>query len=132
MSTRIQSVNFEASEQLKAFIQKKIAKLAQYDDKTLTKDVYLKVVKPETVENKNAEIKINSSQLGELFAEKTTDTFEQSIDECVEALIRQIKKHKEKIKANKKFIIFDLSNHFYYYNNYSATLVLRKNELSVI
>ena len=100
MSTRIQSVNFEASEQLKAFIQKKIAKLAQYDDKILTKDVYLKVVKPETVENKNAEIKINSSQLGELFAEKTTDTFEQSIDECIEALIRQIKKHKEKMKNN--------------------------------
>ena len=32
----------------------------------------------------------------ELFAQKTCDTFEQAIDECLEALDRQLEKQKDK------------------------------------
>jgi putative sigma-54 modulation protein len=36
---------------------------------------------------------------GECFAEKESDTFEESIDECVKALEKQLVKTKEKIRA---------------------------------
>ena len=36
---------------------------------------------------------------GDCFAEKVNDTFEESIDECVEALEKQLVKFKEKIRA---------------------------------
>ena len=55
----------------------------------------LKVVKPETSENKEAEVKLIAPHL-ELFASKVSDTFEQSIDECATALERQLIKAKEK------------------------------------
>ena len=41
---------------------------------------------------------------GDCFAEKVNDTFEESIDECVEALEKQLVKFKEKIRANKKTV----------------------------
>jgi putative sigma-54 modulation protein len=34
-----------------------------------------------------------------LFASKTCDTFEESIDEAVEALEKQLKRHKDKIRG---------------------------------
>jgi len=52
METRIQAVHFDASEHLVEFIEKKVSKLDQYFDGILTAEVTLKVVKPETVNNK--------------------------------------------------------------------------------
>ena len=45
--------------------------------------------------NKQARISV-AIQGGEAHAEKTCDTFEQAVDDCVEALIRQLQKNKEK------------------------------------
>jgi putative sigma-54 modulation protein len=47
-------------------------------------------------ENKLAEIKVNIPGK-ELFAKKQSQSFEKSVDEAVEALRRQLKKHKEKL-----------------------------------
>ena len=52
MEIRIQSIHFDASEQLQAFIQKKAAKLEKYCDEIRKVEVSLKVVKPETAKNK--------------------------------------------------------------------------------
>ena len=52
MIVRIQSIHFDASEQLQAFIQKKAAKLEKFYDDIEKVEVSLKVVKPETAENK--------------------------------------------------------------------------------
>ena len=98
MNIRINSIHFDASEDLKRLIEKKTSKLEKYYDGILTCEVYLKVVKPETNENKHVEIKIYVPNQ-ELFAEKTADSFEIAIDEVLEALTRQVKKYKEKIKA---------------------------------
>ena len=48
MIVRIQSIHFDASEQLQAFIQKKAAKLEKFYDDIEKVEVSLKVVKPET------------------------------------------------------------------------------------
>ncbi|MBE6301426.1 MAG: ribosome-associated translation inhibitor RaiA [Parabacteroides distasonis] len=98
MDIRIQAIHFDATAQLEAFIQKKVSKLEQYFDGILLAEVTLKVVKPETANNKEASIRLKIKN-GDCFAEKVNDTFEESIDECVEALEKQLVKFKEKIRA---------------------------------
>ena len=98
MEIRIQAIHFDASEQLEAFIQKKVSKLEQYFDAIILAEVTLKVVKPESAKNKQASIRLNIKS-GDCFAEKVSDTFEGAIDEAVEALEKQLIKFKEKIRA---------------------------------
>ncbi|HHT28818.1 MULTISPECIES: ribosome hibernation-promoting factor, HPF/YfiA family [Petrimonas] len=95
MELRIQSVNFDATEQLKAFTEKKIKKLERFNDSIIQTEVLLKVIKPETAKNKEASVKMNLRN-GEAFASKVADTFEEAIDLCAEALEKQILKTKEK------------------------------------
>ena len=95
METRIQALHFTATEQLQAFIQKKCTKLEKVYDQIQTIDVVLKVVKPETAMNKQAGITVKTAN-GEFFADKTCDSFEQAVDECLEALQKQVQKMKEK------------------------------------
>ena len=95
MELRIQSINFEATEQLKAFVEKKIKKLEKFSDNIIQTEVLLKVIKPETAKNKEASVKINLKN-GEAFASKIADKFEEAIDLCAEALEKQIRKTKEK------------------------------------
>lgn len=99
MKLRIQSINFDASSQLEAYVSKKVSKLEKFFDQLQTIDVYLKVIKPETAENKTTEIKIAVPD-AEFFAAKTCDTFEEGVDLCVDALERQVRRHKEKATKN--------------------------------
>ena len=98
MEIRIQAIHFDATSQLEAFIQKKVSKLEQYFDGIILAEVTLKVVKPETANNKQAGILLKIKN-GDCFAEKVNDTFEGAIDECVEALEKQLVKFKEKTRA---------------------------------
>ena len=95
MEVKIQSIKFDASEKLEAYIKKKATKLNKKDDSISLIEVILKVVKPESIENKQADIKVFAPQ-AELFATKTSNTFEQSVDEALEAIERQLEKYKEK------------------------------------
>ena len=95
MEIRIQSIHFDATEQLQAFIQKKVSKLEKYYEDIKKVEVSLKVVKPEVAENKEAGIKILIPN-GEFYASKVCDTFEEAIDLDVEALGKQLVKYKEK------------------------------------
>ena len=76
MKLRIQSINFDATKTLEAHVEKKTAKLKKFFDDIMNVEVYLKVVKPETAINKEAEIKL-SVPSGEFFASKICDTFEE-------------------------------------------------------
>jgi len=96
MKLRVQSINFDATKALEAHVEKKTSKLKRFFDEIMTVEVYLKVVKPETATNKEAEIKI-SVPAGEFFASKICDSFEEAIDLSVDALEKQIMKHKEKL-----------------------------------
>ncbi|WP_075558759.1 ribosome-associated translation inhibitor RaiA [Parabacteroides timonensis] len=98
MDIRIQAIHFDATDQLEAFIQKKVGKLEQYFDGIILAEVTLKVVKPESAKNKEAAVRLIIKN-GDCFAEKINDSFEASIDECVEALEKQLVKFKEKIRA---------------------------------
>ena len=95
MELSIQSVNFDATDQLKTFIEKKVKKLERISDEIIQAEVILKVVKPETILNKDAALKLNIKHK-EIFANKNADTFEEAIDLCIIAIEKQIKKTKEK------------------------------------
>jgi putative sigma-54 modulation protein len=95
MDIRIQSIHFEVSKQLQEFTQKKVNKLEKLCDDITTAEVSFKVIKPETVDNKEAGIKLFVP--GEtLYARKVCNTFEQAVDDTLEALEKQILKYKEK------------------------------------
>ncbi len=98
MDIRIQTIHFDASQQLEDFIQKKVSKLDKYHDGILSVEVVLKVVKPETANNKNASLKVSVSGQ-DFFAEKISDSFEESIAETTEAVEKQIVKFKEKQRS---------------------------------
>ncbi|MDR1585329.1 MAG: ribosome-associated translation inhibitor RaiA [Prevotellaceae bacterium] len=95
MKLRIQSVNFEATSALETHITKKMKKLEKFHEDILNVEVYLKVVKPETATNKEADIKASIPNV-EFFASKTCDSFEEAFDLSLEAIEKQIRKHKEK------------------------------------
>ena len=95
MNIQIQSINFVADQQLKDFINKKVNKLISIQDSIINADIYLKVVKPESHDNKIVEIKLHSSD-GGFFAKKQSNSFEESVDLASQALRKQIIKHKQR------------------------------------
>lgn len=94
MEIKIQAIKFEPTEKLQNFIHKKVGKLEKFSDEIRKVEVSLKVVKPETAMNKEVGIRVNMGT--ELYAEKTCDTFEEAIDNCMDALLKQLQKTKEK------------------------------------
>jgi len=98
MNITIQSVKFDAAEQLKSFIEQKVSKLDVFFDAIIDAEVILKLDKSETTENKVAEINLNVPG-ADLFAKKQSKTFEESVDLACEALRKQLIKKKEKVKA---------------------------------
>ena len=96
MKLRVQSINFDATKALEAHVEKKTSKLTRFFDEIMNVEVYLKVIKPETVANKEAELKITVPS-GEFFASKICDTFEEAVDLSVDAVERQIIRYKEKL-----------------------------------
>lgn len=91
----IQSLHFDASDKLVEFINKKVSKLEKYSDDIIDSDVTLKLIKPETSNNKEVSIKINVKN-DELFANKIAESFEESVSLCTDALEKQLLKYKEK------------------------------------
>lgn len=99
MKLRIQSINFDATTNLESYINKKSTKLEKFFDEIQNLEVYLKVVKPETAVNKEAEIKVSIPNV-DFFASKTCDTFEEAVDLTLDAIEKQIRKYKEKSTKN--------------------------------
>ena len=98
MEIRIQAIHFDASEKLEKFIQKTVSKLEQYYDGIIAVEVSLKVVKPETAQNKEAGIKVFVPRNESVFSSKVADSFEEAVDVAIEALIKQLVKLKEKMR----------------------------------
>ena len=95
MNINIQSIRFTADNKLLDFISKKLNKVLSIDDKVLSVDVFLKIDKPSSHDNKVVEIRLHSS-LAEHFASKQADTFEESTDLAIQALRKQILKYKQR------------------------------------
>ncbi|MBO4870570.1 MAG: ribosome-associated translation inhibitor RaiA [Muribaculaceae bacterium] len=96
METKIKAIHFDATEKLQLFINKKVDKLVKHHEEISDVEVNLKVVKPETAMNKEASIKLLVPQRDDLFASKVADTFEEAVDQCVDALKRQLEKGKDR------------------------------------
>lgn len=101
MNVTVKAIHFDVKASLEEFIQKKIVKLEQYSDKITSADVTLQVVKPETSENKEVMLKVLVPG-NELVVTKTADSFEEAFDNAMDAMIRSIKKAKEKASDLKK------------------------------
>lgn len=95
MNIRIQAIKFDATEKLQQFITKKVEKLAHFYEDIENVEVYLKVVKPEAVENKEVEMVVTAPN-AKFFASKVCNTFEEATDLVTDALEKQIKKAKDK------------------------------------
>lgn len=97
MKTTVNAVKFKADVKLEQFIAEKVAKLDRIVDNATRCEVTLKVDKPESDNNKIAEISI--SLPGQtLFNAKQANTFEEAVAECVDAMKVQIDKYKERYK----------------------------------
>ncbi|MBQ4391610.1 MAG: ribosome-associated translation inhibitor RaiA [Prevotella sp.] len=97
MEIKIQSIHFDATEKLEAFIEKKVAKLEKSYEDIQKVEVQLKVVKPATAQNKETSITVTVPG-NTLHVEKVNDTFEEGIDLCIDALRVQLQKNKEKMR----------------------------------
>ena len=95
MDVKIQSIHFDATEKLQAFIEKKIAKLEKSFEDIKKVEVQLKVEKPATALNKTTSLTVDVPGI-KLFVEKTCDTFEESVDQCLDAMKVQLTKFKGK------------------------------------
>ena len=94
MEITIQSVNFETSESVNAYINKKLAKLERFSEIRVA-EVQLKVLNATDKANKEVGIKLHVGD-EQFYANKVAEIMEDAVSQVVEALERQIIKSKEK------------------------------------
>ncbi|CAN5547228.1 ribosome-associated translation inhibitor RaiA [soil metagenome] len=98
MKVKVQSIHFDADGKLLSFVEEKVEKLKQFYEEIIDSEVFLRLDKNDEKENKIAEIKIQTKGKT-LFASEQCKTFEEATDNAVEALRKQITKHKEKLRG---------------------------------
>ena len=95
MKLYTKAVNFEIAERLEKHIEKKTKRYEKLLPESAEMEIQLTVVKPETNLNKETHVRVVG--LGaEMFAQKVCDTFEEGVDDCLEAIERQMEKRKDK------------------------------------
>lgn len=98
MKVTISSLHFKSDVKLENFIREKVTKVSGLFDGVISSEVTLKLDQSSNNENKIAEIRINIPG-NDLFAKKQAKSFEEAIDSATDALKKQIKKRKEKVKG---------------------------------
>ena len=99
MNVKIQSVHFDADQKLKDFIESRVEKLETYFDRIIDCNVTL------SLDNKNKQIKDKVAVVkvqipGKvLIGKESSKLFEESVDMAVDNLRRQLKRHKDKMRA---------------------------------
>tara|TARA_B100001287_G_scaffold164039_1_gene137859 strand:+ start:5222 stop:5524 length:303 start_codon:yes stop_codon:yes gene_type:complete len=96
MEVKVQSIRFVSDQKLNQFIIQKVNKLSLFFDNILDSEVFLKIDSANKIDNKIVEIKLNLPGK-DLFAKKQCNSFEEATDEAVDAMRRQIKRHKGKL-----------------------------------
>ena len=95
MKVVLNAVKFTPDEKLQKFVNDKVGKIERLLPEALQADVSLKVDKPETNNNKIAEIRL-VVRGKDLFVTKQADSFEEAVMLSIDALKTQIDKFKEK------------------------------------
>ena len=96
MNIQIQSVKFNADQKLIAFIEEKVSRLDRFADDIISAEVTLKLDKDKENGNKVAVLKLDVAG-DKLIAERQCKSFEEAVDLCVDALRKQLSKHKAKV-----------------------------------
>ena len=92
MEIKIKSLHLDVDEKLAAFVEKKVSRLSKFFEGVANEaEVSLEDIK----EGKRAKIQIHIPG-EELIIERTSDTFENSITECVDAMKEKLTRAKEK------------------------------------
>ena len=99
MKVSVQSIHFVADKKLLSFIEEKVDKLRQFYEDIIDSEVFLRLDKSDILENKVAEIRINTPGKT-LFAKEQCKSFEEATDQAIEALRRQITKYKDKQRGD--------------------------------
>jgi putative sigma-54 modulation protein len=99
MKLQMHSIRFDADQKLIDFIQKKADKLDKFFDRIIDGEVFMRLDKDNNMENKIIEFKLNIPK-NQLFAKERAKSFEEASDLAVEALRRQIVKHKDKVVSH--------------------------------
>jgi len=97
MKINITTVHFDADQKLIDFVNQKVKKLNQFYDEIISSEIILRLDANDELGNKISEIRLVLPG-GELFAKKQCKSFEEATDQCIDALKRQITRHKEKFK----------------------------------
>ncbi len=95
MNVKIQSVKFDADKKLVDFVNGKMAKLERFVEGATSAEVIMKLDKDTERGNKVVTIKINVPG-DELVTEQRSKSFEESVDEGLDAIKKQIAKYKER------------------------------------
>ncbi len=95
MKLNTQAVNFEMATRLEEHIAKKTRRFEKLLPESAELDIRMTVIKRETNLNKQATIRVIGIG-NEVFAEKICDTFEQAVDDALEAIERQLEKQKDR------------------------------------
>jgi len=97
MKVKISSLHFRTDQKLDDFIENKVSKLYNLHDQITSSEVLLKIDKDSSKENKVAEIKLDVPG-ADIYARKQSKSFEEATDLAVDALRKQLIKHKERLK----------------------------------
>ena len=95
MNVKIQSVKFDADKKLIDFIENKMAKLDRFVERAISAEVILKLDKDPEQGNKVATIKIEVPT-DTIIAEHQSKACEESVDGAIDAIKKQLEKHKDK------------------------------------
>lgn len=98
MEIKVNAVSFSPDQKLVDFVNKKAGKLDTFFEGIIGVEVTLKVLKPETANNKISEISVSIPKKESLFAKKQADSFEEATDLAIEAVRKQLGKYKEKLR----------------------------------
>jgi len=97
MKVNINSVHFKVDQKLESFLTNKIEKLSSKHTDVIGSEVTLKLENTEEPSNKITEIRILLKG-NDLFASKQSKSFEEAADAAIDALKKQLEKHKGKNK----------------------------------
>ncbi len=98
MNIQIHSLRFDADKKLIDFVNQKVSKLSLFSEDIVNAEVSLRLDKDQDGENKVSEIKVELPG-GPLFAKKQSKSFEEATDGAIDALKKQITKHKDKMRG---------------------------------
>lgn len=97
MNISVNDVNFNSKQELRDYAKSKVEKLYHMYDQIIGIEVIFRLENNTHEDNKTTEIKVKVPGT-DLFAKKTAKTFEESTDSSLEALRKQVEKHKDRLK----------------------------------